>query len=530
MAFPWTLQRYIFRELGKTFLLTVVALTGVLGLGGGVLNMIKLGDATPEQLLRMMLLVLPISAALTLPIAALFSSAATYGRFSADNEFVACRSSGINMHVLFLPSVALSLFSAAVTFVLINFAIPGMVRNLNEFIGADLGTMIQRRLNRPRGLTLPGGYRVYADETTVDLGDANRISLHRVAYVKVDDGEWVGFGTARRVDLNVRRTESRIGVSAVMSGLSYYDRRTHQFLEEQQQTFPENEIPSLVPQKIKFLNLAELLARWRDPHDWLDVRKEVRQLRIGVGQWMVYGALLDDWLDGQELTLAGDGVQYVVRSARAFEPQETGFKLEDVVVREDRGGRRRSFSAKEAYLRVVGGRILAESGVQIELRDVRVTEGNRDTQRVKEKLGPVPIDEQVAANVAEMSPAELMAPTEGAGGVDPLAKKRAEVQDALGDTIREIKATVSERFAFSASAFVLVILGAVLGIIFRGAHTVTAFGISFVPSLFVIITIVMGKQMSQNAPTHLPGLLLMWSGILIVAGVDFWTLTRVLRR
>ena len=112
MTFPWTLQRYIFREMGKTFLLTVVALTAVLGLGGGVLNMIKLGEATPGQLLRLMGLVVPIAVALTLPIAALFSAAATYGRLSADNEFVACRSSGINMHTLFLPTVVLSVVSA----------------------------------------------------------------------------------------------------------------------------------------------------------------------------------------------------------------------------------------------------------------------------------------------------------------------------------------------------------------------------------------------------------------------------------
>jgi len=68
---------------------------------------------------------------LTLPIAALFSAASTYGRLSADNEFVACRSSGINIHVLFMPALVLSLFSALVTFVFINFVIPGMVRNLN---------------------------------------------------------------------------------------------------------------------------------------------------------------------------------------------------------------------------------------------------------------------------------------------------------------------------------------------------------------------------------------------------------------
>ena len=52
----------------------------------------------------------------------------------------------------------------------------------------------------------------------------------------------------------------------------------------------------------------------------------------------------------------------------------------------------------------------------------------------------------------------------------------------------------------------------------------------FVPSVVVIITIVMGKQLAQNAPTHEWGLFVMWSGILLVAFTDYWAMTRLLRR
>jgi lipopolysaccharide export LptBFGC system permease protein LptF len=96
--------------------------------------------------------------------------------------------------------------------------------------------------------------------------------------------------------------------------------------------------------------------------------------------------------------------------------------------------------------------------------------------------------------------------------------------------VRRIAATFSERAAFSFSVLVLVLLGAVLGIVFRGSQAVVAFGISFVPSLFVIILIVTGKQLSQNTGTHIAGLATMWSGIVVTAFVDWWTLVRVLRR
>ncbi|MCH7926122.1 MAG: LptF/LptG family permease, partial [Planctomycetes bacterium] len=132
--------------------------------------------------------------------------------------------------------------------------------------------------------------------------------------------------------------------------------------------------------------------------------------------------------------------------------------------------------------------------------------------------------------IESLSHADLtrIAGEDEAGG--PIRSADRKVDEVIAETGRRIAATISERFAFSISVFVLVILGAALGIILRGTHAVTAFGVSFIPSLFVIITIVMGKQMAYNATTPVLGLLVMWSGIAVVAGLDAWTLTRVLRR
>ena len=45
----WTLQKYIFREMGKTFILTSIGLVALLGLGGGVVNMMELEGVTVSQ-------------------------------------------------------------------------------------------------------------------------------------------------------------------------------------------------------------------------------------------------------------------------------------------------------------------------------------------------------------------------------------------------------------------------------------------------------------------------------------------------
>lgn len=531
MGFPWTLQRYIFREMGKTFFLTAVTLTGVLGLGGGVMNMIKLGDVTTGQLFRLMCLVVPIAAALTLPIAALFSAGATYGRLSADNEFVACRSSGINMHILFAPTVVLSLLSAMVTFILINFVIPQMVRNLNEFVGADIGALIQRRLSRPRGITLNKHFRIHAEGSSVDPENDNRIALHGVSFIKTQGDDWALIGSAQQVQLTFERHEEGYFAALSLFDVSAFDRADGQFFEQERLDLFSDRIPLSVPEEIKFLTLRELFYFSGRPMEWREVRAAMNELRMIVGRRHVYDAFWNEWRADEVQVLTAGDVRYEIRSKlHARIPDDGGIELFNVNVMEDGQRGHRRYQAERGLLEVKRGNNIDECQIVVELFDVNVIDGSREIQRARKKLTGVPIQEDHLESIKGLSFADLMrvAGEDGAGG--PLNIAHRKLRGVIEETGRRIAATISERFAFSISVFVLVILGAALGIIFRGTHAVTAFGVSFIPSLFVIITIVMGKQMAYNAATPGLGLLVMWTGIAVVAGLDAWTLTKVLRR
>jgi len=532
MRFPWILQRYILREMGKVFLLTAIAMTGVIGLGGGVLKVIKLGEMTPGQLAWLMALLLPVAAALTLPIAALFSASATYGRFSADNEFVACRSSGIDMRLLFLPTLALSLASATVTFLFISFLIPGMVRNLNEFVGTDVGAMIQQRLKRPKGITLGGRYRITADNAVMDPSDRNGVVLQRVSFVEVDDQEWVRFGSAHEISLRFDRLDDRLRVWGWMNGLSYYDRRDERFGDIARQDIPPNELPTLVPLEIKFLNLWQLLHFWRNPDDWREVRAETDRLRLALGRRALYEDLFTAWNDADGWVLDDGHVRLAIRSpSKPLRiPRDGGIELVSPTIEEVANGRSRTVRADRAVLELSRGDSLEESVIQIEAYGARVSAEGTSAGRAKLSLVPAAPPQALIDSVARLSTAELMNPAPDASDQDPLAKRRAQAAGVRGEVVRKIAATICERFAYSASVFVLVILGAALGVVFRGAQVVTAFGISFLPALLVIVLIVMGKQMAQNAPTHVGGLTVMWGGIVFIAALDVWFLTKVVRR
>lgn len=530
MPFPWTLQGYIFREMGKTFLLAAIALTGVLGLGGGLLQMMKLGETTPGQVIRIMALLLPISASLTLPIAALFSAAATYGRLSADNEFVACRSSGINMHVLLLPTVALSLLAASASFGLTNYMIPGMVRNLNEVLRADLGKLIQQRLNQPRGLTLADKYRIHADEFFVNPSDPNEITLSRVAFAELDDGRWVRYGTAREIRLRFALEDQRVRVSGRMTDLSYYDQKLDRFVEEASQIIPTNESESPVPQKIKFLNLNELIHYLSAPTEWHEVRDEIEGLRKAVGAMMLFESLRDQWRRAKSITLQDERTRFVIRAeAMPHDPNSPDLEVTGVHIDEYQADRERSIVADRATFKIVSGATLGESGLVIEVHNARLSVGGTTIERVKTTLDMVHIPTEIIDRVSAISVSRLLDPPSATSN-EPLEQKRFRAKFARGATVRRITAAINERTAFSISVLMLSILGAVLGIVLRGSHLMTAFGISFVPMLFVIIMIVTGKQMAHNPGTHGLGLLVIWSGIMVVVVLDIWILTRVLRR
>jgi lipopolysaccharide export LptBFGC system permease protein LptF len=535
MPFPWTLQRYIFKEMGKTFLLSTVGLTGVVGLGGGVLNMIKVGEVTPEQFVRLMLIILPLSAALTLPIASLFSAASTYGRLSADNEFVACRSSGINIHVLFFPTVILSLFSAAVTFVFINFVIPDMARNLERFVGADFGTAIQQRLNRPEGLSLGNKLRIAADNTVVDASNPDRIDLNRIAFVQMEAGEWIRYGVARQASLQFERGEGTISVVGRLRDLSLYDIRDGRFVESGEWELKPNVLPEdLLLAKLKFLSLGGLLHYWRNPDEWREVRDELDKLRLGVAQLMVYDRLWDDWEKDHELVLGDGDTRYLLHAETGGRTKRDKLiELQGVSMQEIRGDRRRRIFADRVGFELDEVPGLGDVGLYIHLYDAQLYDEAADDSipvaKPKETLGPVALDPSIKSELEHLSVDALLRP-DMTGETREINQSREEFSEIRAETIRKIAGVIHERMSFSASVLVLIILGAALGIVFRGSHVLTAFGISFVPVLFVIITIVTGKQLAHNPGTSWLGLMTMWSGIFVVALLDVWTLTRVLRR
>ena len=87
------LNRMIFWELVRVFLLALTGLTGLF-LVGGIIQQATQYGVSGQQLLRIVPLLIPNSLPYTIPATMLFATCVVYGRLAHDNEAVALKAAG----------------------------------------------------------------------------------------------------------------------------------------------------------------------------------------------------------------------------------------------------------------------------------------------------------------------------------------------------------------------------------------------------------------------------------------------------
>ena len=539
----WTLYRYIFREMGKVFLLTAIGLTGILSMCGGVLNMIRVEEVTAVQLIRLMAIVMPVSAALTLPVAALYAAAITYGRFSGDNEVNACRCSGININYLLLPAVVISLFSAAFAFTFINFVIPNFVQQLDEFVRRDLRKIVTHQLSYKGRLSF-SNYRLYADDVRVleedefatSNPDQRAVQLLGAAFIELSGDDMVRVGTARSVAVKFDNSGDLPSIEADMIEARVFDQLRNQYYELHHQPIGPYEVPLTFPVKPKWLNLKELVHYKRHPEEFPAIKNKLVRLRSRIAELLTYRMVIDAMIgDAHEFAIGDKDYRWKLESERMRVDPESGRPtFENPTVTVYNPDRTRVITAGKAGIYVSGGGSSSGARLHLELSGgVQITDSldpDRSIQRNRERLDAVAVPQEPIDRAKSYTDTDLLDLNRELGFSKLIDENRQGISHRKDLLRLDVASVFHSRLAFSSSVVVLVILAAALGIIFRGGQALTAFGISFVPSLFVIVTIIMGKQIIEKPGTSSAGVLICWLGIAIVAALDGVVLAKVLKR
>ncbi|MDD4891344.1 MAG: LptF/LptG family permease [Phycisphaerae bacterium] len=564
----YTLHSYIGRELAKVFAIAAISLTVVLSLGG-LLKPLRDQGVSAVQLFQLLAYVFPVMMTFSLPVAALLSTTLVYGRLSADNELTACRASGISMWALVMPGIALGVVVMFCNLMLSNWFIPRCAQRAEHVVRQDLQEILYNKLKHDGELRY-GRQFVVTAERVEKTGDG-RMVLGSPSITELAQGRKARTTPEPPAQITWCRTATLVldqeaGTVTIVPrdavGVRWGEASVPFRAEEAAIQLP---LGSITKDEVSFKTYGELMALRARPEEFYRVDKlfdQCRQLgvqkllydemyqtlhdRSGGGYMMKYEDRLPD-LDGPAGTAPGGVVLRDVRVQadhaewlKANKPEDglslglendPESKVTFTLLGEPVNGRapeRVQYTAKRAKMLVsmrdakLGPMVDVEFIGDYTRKDLATGAVAHDAnRRMIERLLP---DARLAQQVNGMTRKELESL--------PLTQNlRRAVKSEVARLERDIMAELNSRGAFAVAGLVLVMLGAALGVIFRSGHVLVAFGVAAIPALIAILMVVMGNKIATSSSSSIQqlGVLFIWSGNILTAGLDVFVYWKMLK-
>lgn len=532
-----TLHGYILRELTKTFLLTLAALTLLFTLGGGLYNFVRYEGITSADILRMMPMFVPIVLTITMPISALFAATMVYGRFAADNEFTACRAAGINVHRLFLAVILLSTVVTMYSVISANYIIPGLTKQLEYYVRSNLrnlafgalsskGYMRYARGGDSQVLLTADSVEAVSDKALIEKGfDAPNATrsyflIANPRIMEVDGGGNLHRFASAKHALCQFDTDQKIRVTLHLSGAESYDMGQRAVKLGEQKIGPY-EITLPLPLKPSMVDLNTLLIWRRDASQAQDIRKQIDSYLVKLRHVRFYEYARDRLITGEPMELSDiDGQTYSVR-AGALGPSEgqRALLLRDVEITEKRRDMTIVYKAPQGHLAIRAlddGSSLCE--VKLEehggrrVSESHVRPGHGDDVREKRDLfvDRLAVPHAVNERLEAITPQQVLDPRSTEADDVAIRDQRVSVQNTAKMLLRRVESTIHFRLGYGASPIFTVLIGATLGMMFRGSRALAAFGLSAIPFFSALIVMMMGRQLMENQGTAAIGPYVIW--------------------
>ncbi|MCX5644136.1 MAG: LptF/LptG family permease [Phycisphaerae bacterium] len=526
----FTLHRYIFCELLKVFVLATVALTLILSLGG-ILRPVQEYGVGPRQVVHILLYFMPITLTFVLPMAALFASALTYGRFAVDNELDACRASGVSLLTLIYPGFVLALLVAIANLLLSFRVMPYFVHLAEKSMKADARQILFRNIQRKGYYSLPpdGRYFIYADYADPMSGTLFGIVVvqyenERIKRIVTSEATKVQFDPHDKfneVQLNVYNAR-QIGDAAN----DYWGRIGSLLLKK--------EFGSLLGDKIKFKKVDEVKRIRADLMQFDPIAKIARTAYVQLATEMLaqdmgrrLRASPGDFYDlkgsPHSVRLSATACALDKRMVISLKPPviveeydtRTGERLRrlrcekaEIYVEEDPANPRLGLDLHSARDEV-GGSLL----VQYVVADLALPDTIRQSLERQPILSAVSSRAQVTSML-------------GGPPSSILAGQQTNLNAVIVHTQAAMKSEMNSRLVFGIGGIPMILIGIGLGIVQRGGRLLGAFGASCVPA-----AVISGKRLVETTGPRGPsGVLVMWAGVAFLVLLTAWIYRRLLRR
>ena len=526
----YTLYKYIFRELLRIFLLALIALTLILSLGS-ILQPIQEYGAGPRQVIVFMFYFLPITLTFVLPMAALFAGALVYGRFTSDNELNACRASGISIVNLVIPGLLLAVITAISTLFLSFYVMPTFVNLAEKSIKADIKQMLFRSIEQNGYYRIPpdNRYLLYAD-----YPDIQNDTLFGVVVMKVKGIEIQEIYTTERAKIKIIPHEKTNEVQ--ISTFNTYQMSQKDAVSARGKTVFTKEFGSLLDDNISFKKIGEMRSiksdlMLFDPIATIAYDTLV-QLVIELSAHDIQSHIAENMYDTDDVKkkqpenlyeLQGDpnSVKFtLVNSSVLNEKINLSGEINITEFDAKSGKIIHTFSCKEATLRVDGNhdnKTLAmdiSSARDIETGEIKMWHsiGGLQIPNAVKKIMMQFYNEDGSINVNKL--ASRITDVPGFKPSSDLIDLQNTLDRKIKQTINEIRAELQSRLVFGIGCIFMILIGIGLGIIKRGGHLLSAFGVSCIPAAILVVCIMSGKQLTENLSAHsISGITIMWMGL-----------------
>ncbi len=510
----FTLHRYIFRELFRVFILTVVALTLILSLGS-ILRPVQEYGVGPRQVIHLMGYFLPITLTFVLPMAALFAGALVYGRFTSDNELDACRASGISLLTLVYPGLVLAIMVAIANLLLSFHVMPAFVHLAEKSLKANAKQILFRNVQRKRFYKLPpdGRYLIYADQANEQYD-----ALSGVVVVELKNNEIRKIITAEGAKVSFkpheRFNEVRI-VAYKANQMGAEDEGGAERLEL------AAEFGSLLGDDIKFKKIHEMKRIQADLMQFYPIEKLARDTYAQFVTELLAYDIKTKVADNSFYELLGEPNSVKFTAGQCIVQDEEEVELSDnVMVVEydtDSGQPLRTLRCSKASLHIEGDKLAPT--LTMDVYDVRVegTEELRMRHIIRGLLPPMTVEAVANEFRTENGSLKIEKLASELSGLQPspkLISLQRELRRKMLKTLVQIKSEKHSRLVFGIGCISMILIGIGLGIIKKGGHMLSAFGVSCVPAAVLIVCIMSGKQLTENLGSQdISGVALMWAGL-----------------
>ncbi|XAL99714.1 LptF/LptG family permease [Phycisphaeraceae bacterium D3-23] len=577
---PWTLYRYILRELLKVLVLTSVVLVTVMSFGAAIKPM-QDGLLGPGSLVKFVLFTMPTVLGFALPFAGAFSATLVFTRLVADNEVLACCAGGLSYRKVLMPTFGLGLVLMLSMLVLSNTVIPGFWKAARNTIEGDVLGVLVSQLNQNQPYVFRDeGLVLYAQsarqrtptqtETVMGLIPQQYIELQGVAFGQFDKntGEVFNDTTASRAGVLLIRDEDsgRSYITLRLQDPMFYNARTGELRSDQAQFGQIDSDPIYLPNPVEdkavFFNLRELIDLYGHPDRYDQVREakvnltaavERQEMRLaliealsagrpGEGFIILEGGISGDhyMLSAPSITQNGQGLQ--LDAAEGFKVTVDRYNNAEL-----RGVAELRFEAEYGEITIETSEFSGDTEAKLTLLNVVVTDPILDDSANDKKRHEFAPMGWVGELLPDQNLESLSARELGVLARQERYSADVHVREGTNRLAYEIQkltlgisAQAHTRAATAVACLLLIVLGAVLAIRMKGRIPLIVFFWSFLLAMLTLLMIYAGQNMANELDPDLlktgafnwqqvTGLGVLWGGnlvTLVVIGREYCRIAR----